>query len=80
VDTYFQSNPQIEERRERAIAREIERERARKLGTSAPENVVLEKPKRKRVAHLGEDGELAYDDEADETEDEPIRRTSRRDS
>jgi hypothetical protein len=80
VETYFQSNPDIQARREQAIAREIERERARSLDASAAENVVLEKPKRKRVAHLAEDGELVYDDETAEAEDEPIRRTSRRDS
>jgi hypothetical protein len=73
VDTYFQSSPQIEERREQAIQRELERERARKAG-----DVVFEK--RKRTAHLAEDGELVYDDEPDEVEDEPIRRASRRDS
>jgi hypothetical protein len=63
----------LEERREQAIQQELERERARKAG-----DVVFEK--RKRTAHLAEDGELVYDDEADEVEDEPIRRASRRNS
>jgi hypothetical protein len=75
VETYYQSNPEIQLRREQAIEREIERERARKAA-----DVGLEKPKRKRTAHLAEDGELVYDDEADEVEDEPIRRASDRDS
>jgi hypothetical protein len=70
VETYFQSNPELQARRERAIQREIERERARMAGS-----VEFEKPK--RTAHLSDDGELVYDDEA---EDEPIRRSSRRDS
>jgi hypothetical protein len=68
VETYFQSSPQIEERREQAIQRELERERARKAG-----DVVFEK--RKRTARLAEDGELVYDDEAEE---EQPRNVSRR--
>ncbi len=54
------------EARERAVQREVERERALRYGDSA-----LEKPK--RSAHLAEDGELVYEDE-DESEEKPARR------
>jgi hypothetical protein len=73
VETYFESSAKLQERREQAIQRELERERALKAG-----DVVLEKPK--RTARLAEDGELVYDDETAEAEDEPIRRESHRDS
>ncbi len=70
VETYFESSPAQEARRERAIQQELERERALRT-----DDVVFEKPKRR--AHLAEDGELAYDDEA---EDELPRRAARHDS
>jgi hypothetical protein len=73
VETYFESSAKLQERREQAIQRELERERALKIG-----DVALEK--RKRTAHLAEDGELVYDDEIAEAEEEQPRNVSRRNS
>lgn len=67
-----------ETHREDAIQREIERERQRLYGDAA-----LGKPKRRTSPHaeqrasLSDDGELVYDDEAqDDAQDEPERRRS----
>jgi hypothetical protein len=59
VDVYQKSGAS-EARREREIQREIERYRAH----MAAEGLTLEKPK--RVARLSEDGEIVYDDEAED--------------
>ncbi len=58
LETYVLSEARDRER-ERLIEHEIDRERARLYGDAA-----LEKPKRDRAAHLADDGELIYEDEA----------------
>lgn len=65
VETYYKTNPSVQERRERAIQAEIERERQRMAGS-----VLSEKPKREQSVRISDDGELIYEDE------EP-RRTAR---
>ncbi|HRE47299.1 MAG TPA: 2TM domain-containing protein [Aggregatilineales bacterium] len=64
LDTYFKTSDRLVNRREDAIQREIERERAR-LGLAPAEF-----QKSKRRARLGEDGELVYDDERDPVDDD----------
>ncbi len=73
IETFVQTNPNVQARREQALEREIAREQAR-----SAENVAFEKPKRKRTARLAEDGELDYDGEPGaEVEDEPRRAVNR---
>jgi hypothetical protein len=57
IETYFLADAR-ERERERLLQEEIGRERMRLYGDAA-----LEKPKRERVAHLADDGELIYEDE-----------------
>ena len=60
VDTYFLADAR-ERERERLMEEEIGRERMRLYGDAG-----LEKPKREQVAHLSDDGELVFEEEADQ--------------
>ncbi len=66
IETYFLADAR-ERERERLLEEEIGRERERLYGDAA-----LEKPKRERVAHLSDDGELIY-------EDKPAQKAAQRD-
>lgn len=59
ADTYFKTSERLSRHEDDAVQREIERERARLYGDAA-----LEKPKR-GPAHLTDDGEIEYDEEAE---------------